>query len=205
MLFLQEYGRYFLLLHTVVAVATVAISTHLVVWMRPWRRGKWTRYRAVRRFAFLSLAFYGITFTMGNLIYPLYKVRVRTEFLEHPVEVARETRARRTHSAEVAQRYREINAGAPMEEPEVDLENVRQVAGTTARVARWFDVKEHWVALGFALAAACAFLLAFWNPARDGATAVPWAFAMACGAAASAWIAAIIGVVVSSFRAVGGL
>jgi hypothetical protein len=172
----ESEARVLLVLHAVVGAATVAVATHLVVWMRGWLRGRYGRRRAVIRFAWLSLALFGFTFLVGNLAYPIYKVRVRSAYLENPLALAAETDSRE----EAAALYDE-----------------------TERVARWFDVKEHWVAMGFVLALACVWILRRWNPAQHGGDLAPLVFAMAAGAAATAWLAAIVGLVTSSYRAIG--
>lgn len=73
----------------------------------------------------------------------------------------------------------------------------------TAKVARWFDVKEHWVALGTIMSLGCAALLWRWNPREHGRAIASVAFLMACAAALAAWFGAVVGVVVTSYRAIG--
>src|SRR5690606_14489543 len=81
----ESEARLLLVLHAVVGAATVAVATHLVVWMRGWLKGRFARRRAVVRFAWLSLALFAATFLLGNLGYPLYKVKVRSAYLENPM------------------------------------------------------------------------------------------------------------------------
>jgi hypothetical protein len=178
---MEEQARWLLIAHAVVGAATVAVATHLVVWMRGWLRGQFSRRRAVQRFALLSLALFATTFAIGNLAYPIYKVRVRSEYLEDPAAVA-----------------------ASLRDP--TPAQITAAADRTAAVARWFDVKEHWVAMGLVLAIACALVLRFWDPAEPGAAAIaPLVFGMATGAAATAWFGALVGLLTSSFRALGPL
>ncbi|HLU65558.1 MAG TPA: hypothetical protein VKZ63_04755 [Kofleriaceae bacterium] len=172
----ESEARLLLVLHAVVGAATVAVATHLVVWMRGWLKGRFARRRAVVRFAWLSLALFAATFLLGNLGYPLYKVKVRSAYLENPMALAAEADSREAAEA----RYDE-----------------------TSRVVLWFDIKEHWVAMGFILALACAIVLSRWNPAVHGGELAPMVLAMALGAAATTWLAAIIGLVTSSYRAIG--
>lgn len=181
MIAFEEQARWLLILHAVVGCATVAAATHLVVWMRGWLGGRAPRRRAVQRFAWISLALFAATFVLGNVAYPIYKVRVRAEYLDDPAAV--EASMREPTPARVA---------AAVEE--------------TATIARWFDVKEHWVALGLMLAFACAFILRAWDPTQPGAAAIaPLVLGLAAGAAATAWLGAIIGLLTSSFRALGPL
>jgi len=152
------------------------------VWMRGYLRGRFERRRAVRRFSVIAVALFGLTYAAGNLAYPTYKVRVRAGYLENPTVIAADLQAR----------------GASPEAVEDALD-------ATGRVARWFDVKEHWASVGLMLSIACAAILRFWDPVRDGGDVAPFVFGLAVGAAATAWFAAIVGLVTASYRAVGSL
>ena len=178
MLPFESHARLLLVLHAILGAATVAASTHLVVWLRGYLKGKAQRRRGVRRFAWISLCLFASTFVVGNLGYPIYKVRVRTGYLENPPAV--EASMAGAEPAAVQERY-----------------------NRTARMARWFDVKEHWVALGLALTVACLVILRRWEPTGEAAAVAPLVFGMALTAAATAWFAAIVGLLVSSYRAVG--
>ena len=70
------------------------------------------------------------------------------------------------------------------------------------KAARWFDVKEHWVALGMLATFALALVLAFWDPARDGPGLAPIVVGLAIVIAATVWLGAIVGVLTSTWRAV---
>ena len=178
MLPFEAQARLLLVLHAILGAATVAASTHLVVWLRGYLRGKPQRRRAVRRFAWISLVLFGLTFLVGNLGYPIYKVRVRTGYLENPPAV------------EAAM------PGAGPAEVEAHFDR-------TANIARWVDVKEHWVSLGLMLTLACALILRRWEPSGEAAVIAPLVVGMAATAAATAWLAAIIGLLTSSYRAIG--
>lgn len=171
-----------LVVHAVLGAALVASATHLVVWMRGYLRGRFPRQGAVRRFSSITLVLFGLAFLAGNLAYPTYKVRVRVGYLENPAAI----------SADLAAR------GAPAEE-------VAPALDTTSKVVRWFDVKEHWAAVGLMLALACWLILRFWDPARHGGGIAPLVFGLAVGAAATAWLGAIVGLVTASYRAIGSL
>ena len=182
MIFLEPYARLVLIVHAVLGAALVAAATHLVVWMRGYVSGRFQRRRAVRRFASIALVLFGLAFAAGNLAYPTYKVRVRAGYLENPAAVAADLGAREPKGADV----------------DAALDR-------TAKVARWFDVKEHWAAFGFMLSFACWLVLRFWDPVRDGPAIAPVVFGLAVGAAATAWLAAIVGLVTASYRAIGPL
>ncbi len=208
-LFVEEHARLLLVLHAIIAAALVAVSTHLVVWMRGYPRGRFTRQRGVRRFAVIGLALYGATFLLGNLIYPVYKVRVRTEYLDNPAALVADYKSR-THARDrVRSQHRRLrqpalgadNAGASSSD---NQHSAFALPSRAAKIARWFDVKEHWMALGFALYAALAVVLVAWKPKADGGPVGVVVFAMAVLVAGTTWLGALIGLVVSSWRAVGG-
>jgi hypothetical protein len=194
-------ARLLLLAHTVLAVGCVAASTHLVVWMRRWRKGEFTRVRAVRRFAWIALALWAATFALGNLAYPSYRVSVRAQFLDNPSEVTREAAARAEARRKLETFYGDRVPGeaSAVEKPS------EGPARRAAKISRWFDVKEHWVSLGLALTLGLALMLTAWDPRRETAVLGPIAFWLATAAAGAAWLGAIIGLVVSSYRAVGPL
>ncbi len=75
-------ARILLVTHTAVAVAAVGASTHLVLWLRKVRRGERGRIRAARKFAWIVLGLQVLAFVAGNLMYPTYKVEVRSAYLE---------------------------------------------------------------------------------------------------------------------------
>jgi hypothetical protein len=187
-----DAARWLLVLHTALAVAAVGAGTHLVLWLRPYRRGKFARPAAVRRFAWLTLALSVGAFVVGNVVYPTYKVEVRAAYLENPTAVATTAQAQ---AAEVAR----VTGAAPAR---VDTADVARRAG---KMARWFDVKEHWILLGLLASAAAALILAVWRPGEDepaSAALGPVVFGLATIAAGTLWLGAIIGVLVAAWRAV---
>ncbi len=224
MLFAEEHAGWLLVLHTICAGALVAATTHLVVWMRGFARSRPGRIRAVRKFAFICAALYVSAMILGNLIYPVYKVRVRVEYLEQPGAVVRESELRRDVAARARESHRALmSAGArgqdelgpapgPDDAPGLDdvasaaeRERAAERPRQAAKLARWFDVKEHWAALGCALMLGCALALRAWDPKRHSAAVAPILFLMALGSCAATWLAAIVGIAVSGYRAVGGL
>ena len=189
----ESAARWLLVLHTALGVAAVGAATHLALWMRRYVRGDHGRGRAVRRFAWLSLSLHAAAFVAGNLMYPTYRVEVRTAYLENAAAISADRAARQRELERIAARE-----GAPA--PEVAPAS--ELVGRAARAARWFDVKEHWVALGLLASLGLVLLLAFWDP-RTGAPAIaPAALGLAIVIAGTVWCAAIIGVITSSWRAV---
>ncbi len=214
MLFAEDHALLGLVVHAVLGGALVATSTHLVVCMRAFPRGRFDRERAARKLAAINLALFAAAFLSGNVLYPNYKIRVRGEYLEDGRAVVRDYRNRQTAQAT----FREKSQAAPhtaasppgavsTEEPSavdraVDRPTESRLPLETAKLARWFDVKEHWVALGLALSAACAALLLGWRPSDQGRVAASTAFALALCAAATTWLGAIIGIVTAATRSV---
>lgn len=197
MTFAEDHARLLLLLHTGLAVAAVAASTHLVLWLRKIARGQHGRLAAARRFALWAALLHAGAFVAGNLMYPTYKVHVKAAFLQHPGAVAADAEARAARLTETVQRY--VDRDAPPVAPATER------ADTTEKIARWFDSKEHWVALGLPLSLALAFLLPAWRPEPGaGAEVLPFVRLLALAACASLWLGTIIGVLVASYRAVGG-
>lgn len=172
----ESAARWLLVLHTALGVAAVAAATHLVVWLRRYVRGALAKRRAVVRFAWLLLALQIAAFACGNVMYPTYKVEVRTAYLENTRAIVAERAAR----------------GEPA---------TAELVRSAARAARWFDVKEHWVALGTLASAALLLVLVLWDPER-GQAARPIALGLAYVVASTLWLAAIIGVLTASWRAV---
>jgi hypothetical protein len=177
-------ARWLLVVHTALGVAAVGSATHLFLWL--------LRGRAVRRYAWLVVALMGGAFLAGNVMYPTYKVEVRAAFLEDPTAV---TNAATAHEREVAHVAAREHVAPP------ETEDARTRVRSAAKIARWFDVKEHWVALGLLAAFALAGILAFWTPA-EGSAVKSVVVALAGITAGTAWLAAIIGVLVSAWRAV---
>ena len=208
MVFAEESARWLLVAHAILGVAVVAASTHLAVWTRAFPRGEFHRIAAIRRFSRISLGLYALSFILGNVLYPSYKVGVRVAYFDDGAAVTRNWENRSASRTRALERYRSTRELYP-DTPRTSLatdsapEEPPTIARTTAKVARWFDVKEHWVALGLILALAAAGILHGYNPKREGRAIGSLVFGFAVGAAASAWLAAIVGLVVSSFRAVG--
>jgi heme A synthase len=194
--FLETLARPLLVLHAVLGATTVALATHLVVWTWKALRGS-ARTAGLRWFGVVLAVVFATQFAVGNLLYPTYKVRVRAEYLDAPRIQIDEARLRARARADVAARLG--RAPSPLPNDGDDDDERPGLAG----VARLFDVKEHLAALALPFAmAACALSLA-WRPERDGPMLGRLLFGCAVIVAASAWFAALVGVWVASYRAVG--
>jgi hypothetical protein len=206
-LFAEDYARLLLVVHTIAAAALVAVCTHLVLWMRDVPRGRFLRIAAIRRFALLAAGLFTFTLVVGNLMYPVYKVRVRVEYFDQATAVTSDYQNRMAARERAAHRYvPAANDAMTVLDGDVQAGDVQAVelALRAAKIARWFDVKEHWVALGMAMSIGCAVLLWRCDPKQHVRPVATVAFAMAVAAAFAAWLGAILGVVASSYRAIGG-
>lgn len=188
----EAAARWLLVLHTALGVAAVGAATHLVLWLRGVLRGEIGRLRAARRFAWLVLALQLAAFAAGNVMYPTYKVEVRAAYLENSAAIAADQDGHQRALERVAARER---AAAPV--PTATGELVRRAAAA----ARWFDVKEHWIALGILASLGLVLVLGFWDP-RAGRELAPVIVGLAVIVAATLWLGAVIGVATASWRAV---
>ena len=185
-------ARCLLVLHTALGVSAVAAGTHLVVWLRRYLRGQAGRRRAVVKFAWLFLGLQLAAFVAGNAMYPTYKVEVRAAYLESAPAVAE---AHDAHARQLA-RIDARDSSPPDETATAALVH------RAAQAARWFDVKEHWIALGILASAAVVLVLSLWDPHRDATVIGPFVAGLALIACATTWLGAIIGVLTAAWRAV---
>jgi hypothetical protein len=179
----ESAARALLVLHTGLGVAAVATGTHLVIWLRRYLRGTADNRRAVVNFAWLFLGLQLAAFAAGNAMYPTYKVRVRAAYLENALAI---------EDAQMLQQRELVKLGVT-DEP---TERVRDAA----QAARWFDVKEHWIALGILASAAVLMILLRWQ--RDDGAIGSFVLGLAAIACATTWLGAIIGVLTAAWRAV---
>jgi hypothetical protein len=181
-IFLEGSARALLVFHAVAAAVLVASTTHHVVWLRGYFRRDFSRYKGERRFALIAAIAFACTFLLGNLMYPTYKVRVRAEYFDNPAAVAEDLRQRES------QQKSQIQEAPPSLQP----------------IARLFDIKEHWVALG-CLASLLLLLLSRVAHPRNQQTTLVLYLGLALFACSAAWFGAIVGLVTASFRSVGKL
>ncbi len=190
----ESAARWVLLLHTALGVAAVGAVTHLVIWMRRYLKGDFARHRAVRRFAWIALVLHACAFLAGNVMYPTYKVRVRAAYLENASAVLDQRAALQ----------RDVDKVAAREHAEsFELRGSSDEVKGAAKAARWFDVKEHWVALGLIASFGLVLILSLWDPRTGELKALaPIALGLSIVIAGTVWLAAIVGVLVASWRAV---
>lgn len=207
----EEYARLLLVVHAFCALALVGLSTHLVIWLHRYLyRGKGAR-RSVVRFSLLTTLFFALTMIAGLLLYPTYKVRVRGEFLDNPAAIAAaveldekaRVQARRRDLESLRYRTGEAGGSAPKARSDDELGARAQAeVRAGAKAARWFDVKEHWAALGFILAGACSLLLWVHKRRDDLRGLASLIVLLAAFAMATTWFAAIVGLLTAARRSV---
>jgi hypothetical protein len=185
-IFLERWARPLLVIHAIAACVLVATTTHHVVWLRGYFRREFARYKGERRFALIAAIAFVCTFLVGNLLYPTYKVRVRAEFFDNPAAVADELR------------LREANAKLTAPLPE------KLAPPSLSPIARLFDIKEHWVALGCAASLILLLLSRLAHPREQPNTLILY-LGLALLVCGTAWWGAIVGLVTASFRSVGKL
>ena len=217
----EDYTTLLLVGHAGGALLCVALTTHLFMWLRRWARGV-RNHGSVRRFALWAAGAYAFTMLLGMALYPTYKVRVRAEFLENPSAISRATEARAesarlTEARNLESRLFRLGKPNTMQTPDPFTDDERDAIAAEAerrinrgaKLVRWFDVKEHWSALGLMLAGALVLLL--WVKPSEKHSERPQrgiartTLVLALGSATIAWIAAIIGIVVTAARSVAGV
>ena len=190
---LDTTARWLLVLHTVLGVAAVGASTHLVLWTRRYLRGQYGKRRAVRRFTWIVLALQLAAFVAGNVMYPTYKVEVRAAYLENQTAVSNQAAAQNKELSRIAEREGGQASQAPA---------TRELVKRAAEAARWFDIKEHWIALGLLASFALLLIFSRWDPQTDGMTIAPIVSMLTWLTAGTIWFGAIVGLLTASWRAV---
>jgi hypothetical protein len=190
---LESAARWLLVLHAALGVAAVGASTHLVLWTRRYLRGNYGKRRAVRRFAWIVLSLQLAAFIAGNVMYPTYKVEVRAAYLENTNAVTDQANAHERELGTIAAR----EGSEPRQAPAT-----RQLVQRAAAAARWFDIKEHWIALGLLASMALLLILWRWDPQSDGLDIAPIVSALTWLTAGTIWFGAIVGLLTASWRAV---
>jgi hypothetical protein len=186
-IFLEPLARPLLLVHAIAAAVLVGATTHHLVWCRHYVYGRYGHARAEKRFATITAFTFVLTFVVGNLLYPTYKVRVRAEYFDNPPAIAEEVKLR-------AAQHEAVGV-APRPMP--------NVVATLSPVARLFDIKEHWVALGCAASVILWILSRKLHP-KDDRRVLPLYLGLSMVQCGTAWFGAIVGLVTASFRSVGG-
>jgi hypothetical protein len=80
--FLYGARRLLALLHTAGSVVLLGASTHHALQMRHYLRGRFERSALEKTYAKVICVAYAVTFTLGALLYPTYRVHVRGYYLD---------------------------------------------------------------------------------------------------------------------------
>lgn len=185
MIVLEGLARPLLVVHALLAGLLLGLTTHHLLACRHYLRGRFLRVDLERRYARAAALCYLATFAVGLLEYPAYKVRVRAEYFDAPSAVEAEVALRRSAAAEA-------RSERPAGEHPRDL----------GWVGRLFDVKEHWAALAVAAAVALWVLGRVAHPSEQRETALAYV-AVSAILCSAAWLAALVGLLTTSYRSVG--
>src|SRR5262249_28362616 len=80
--FAHSLARPLLIVHLMAATVLVASATHQLIWCRGYLRHRFERARRERWFATVATVACGITFVLGLILYPTYRVRVRAGYFD---------------------------------------------------------------------------------------------------------------------------
>jgi hypothetical protein len=199
----EDWAGWLLLLHAIVGGALVGVTTHAAWRLRGPASARQARMPQFRRLAGIAAVLFLLALTTGHLIFPTYQIRVRGEFLDSGEAVVAAHRNRVESGYRFWQRHYG-GSGVVAPPPAVDPSTVEELPRRTARLGRWFDVKQHWAGLGAIAALVFWPLVAWWQPARDRRAVVPVVQLLAIGLALIAWSAALIGAIVTSCHSVAG-
>lgn len=196
-----DAARWLLVAHAIAGGAAVTAATHWVVWLWPLWRGRTARGRGMRRFAVITMALYVLCMALGLWLYPTYKARVKLEYLQRPSSVIDDQAQRAMAHDELVDRA----AGRPPRTADFDAARARagDAPERAKKIARWFDVKEHWVSVGLLLGTGVMAVLLAWRPERaSDPRAGPVVFVIlgALLTAAILWLAVIVGLMTTATR-----
>jgi hypothetical protein len=77
-----DFRRVLLVLHAAGSIVLIGASTHHALQMRHYFRGVFTRERLEKTYAKVVSVAYVVTFILGAMLYPTYRVNVRAFFLD---------------------------------------------------------------------------------------------------------------------------
>jgi hypothetical protein len=80
--FLYDARRILLLLHAAGSIVLLGASTHHALLMRHYLAGRFVFERLEKTYAKVVSVAYAITFALGALLYPSYRVHVRGRYLD---------------------------------------------------------------------------------------------------------------------------
>lgn len=155
MIFFESLSRVGLLLHLVTSVVLLGSLTHALLIQRHYLRGDFTHRTLERTYVRVACWAYAVTFCLGAIIYPTFRVRVRAEYFE----------------------------------PELTW------------ATGLFEAKEHWAAIGLALAFALHYLRRRVEPEDLGVAVIPYAILIGAWALIC-WYQAFAGAYLTMLRSI---
>jgi len=81
-IFLQNQGKFLLILHALMAVLLLGSLTHNLLISAQYLRGKFTKIRLEKLYVKVSFVAYLLTFGLGAIIYPNYRYHVRERYFD---------------------------------------------------------------------------------------------------------------------------
>jgi hypothetical protein len=82
MVFLEKYYELLLMLHLLVTFALIGSMSHNLLIVIGYMRGKFNKRKLEIFYAKISLWIYAITYVLGALIYPAFRVYIRGDFFD---------------------------------------------------------------------------------------------------------------------------
>jgi hypothetical protein len=199
-------ARLLLVVHTILAAAAVGAGTHAVLWLRRYCRHRGATlpgFASSYRFIRLALVLHALTFLVGNVMYPTYKVNVRMAYLENPVAVTTDFEQRDSQQRRVESFLRDDNAPRASDQASQQSSG-SNIATAAQRIAKWFDIKEHILVLGLIAWLGLWMMVRRWDRETDISSPRQEVVVMGLAyfAAATLWAAAVIGILTAAWRAI---
>jgi len=85
MIFLEDFSKFLLFLHLVAAVVLMGCLAHNLLIVVGYWRGKFRKKNVEKRHVKMAFWAYLVTFLIGALVYPTFRVRVRAEYFDESV------------------------------------------------------------------------------------------------------------------------
>lgn len=101
MIFLENFYRPLLVAHMVLAMILVGLAGHNLISVLGYIGNKFTRKAAEGKLAAVSMLLYAVVFTIGAVIYPTFRVRIRAEYFDKVMPWAKALFEIKEHSAAV--------------------------------------------------------------------------------------------------------
>jgi hypothetical protein len=197
-------ARLLLVVHTILAAAAVGAGTHAVLWLRRYCRHRGATlpgFASSYRFIRLALVLHALTFLVGNVMYPTYKVSVRMAYLDNPVAVTTDFEQRDLQQRRVESFLRDDKSPAAANPAS---QHRPEMAAAAQRIAKWFDIKEHILVLGLIAWLGLWMMVRRWDRETDISSQRQDVVVMGLAyfAAATLWAAAVIGILTAAWRAI---